>query len=58
MSSFRESEGTIEGFTHWRVISHDTLRTEVTADTANGVLTVIVAERDGVERVSSINIIK
>ena len=57
-TSFRESGGTIEGFTNWRVTAHDALKTEVAADSANGVLTVIVAERDGVERVSSINIIK
>jgi hypothetical protein len=57
-TSFRESGGTIEGFTNWRVSTHDALKTEVAADSPNGVLTVIVAERDGVERVSSINIIK
>ena len=57
-TSFRESGGTIEGFTNWRVTVHDALKTEVAADSANGVLTVIVSERDNVERVSSINIIK
>lgn len=57
-TSFRESGGSIEGFTNWRVTAHDALKTEVAADSANGVLTVIVAERDGVERVSSLNIIK
>lgn len=56
--SFRESGGSVEGFTNWRVMSHDSLKTEVAADSANGVLTVIVSERDNVERVSSINIIK
>ncbi len=56
--SFRESGGNLEGFTNWRVASRDALRTEVAADSPNGVLTVIVAERDNVERVSSINLIK
>ena len=56
--SFRESGGSVEGFTNWRVTAHDSQRTEVAADSANGVLTVIVSERDNVERVSSINIIK
>ncbi len=56
--SFRESGGSVEGFTNWRVTAHDSLRTEVAADSANGVLTIIVSERDNVERVSSINIIK
>lgn len=56
--SFRESGGTIEGFTNWRVVTHDALKTEVAADSPGGVLTVIVSERDNIERVSSINIIK
>lgn len=57
-TSFRESGGTVENFSNWRVSLHDKQRTEVAADTPNGVLTVIVSERDGVEKVSSINIIK
>lgn len=56
--SFRESGGTVEGFTNWRVVMHDSLKTEVAADSPNGVLTVMVSERDHVERVSSINVIK
>ena len=56
--SFRESGGKIEDFTNWRVSTHDKLKTEVAADSPTGVLTMTVAERDGVERVSSINIIK
>ncbi len=56
--SFRESGGNLEGFTNWRVVSHDAMKTEVAADSAGGVLTVIVSERDDVERVSSINVIK
>ncbi|MEO7100350.1 MAG: hypothetical protein ABI162_13380 [Luteolibacter sp.] len=56
--SFRENGGSVEGFTNWRVTAHDSQKTEVAADSANGVLTVVVSERDNVERVSSINIIK
>lgn len=57
-TSFRESGGSIDGFTNWRVTAHDSTQTEVAADSASGTLTVIVAERDGVEKVSSINMIK
>ncbi len=57
-TSFRESGGSVDGFTNWRVTAHDSTQTEVAADSASGVLTVIVAERDGVEKVASINIIK
>lgn len=56
--NFRQSGGTLENFSNWRVVQHDQLKTEVAADSPNGILTVIVAERDGVERVSSINIVK
>lgn len=57
-TSFRESGGTIESFSNWRVVSHDALKTEVAADSPNGVLTIVVSVRDQVERVSSINLIK
>lgn len=57
-SSFRESGGKIEDFINWRVMLHNELRTEVAADSPNGDLTVIVAKRDGKERVTSINILK
>lgn len=56
--SFRETGGTIEGFTNWRVSFHDATRTEVVADSPNGVLTISVSERDKVEKVSSINVVK
>jgi hypothetical protein len=56
--SFRESGGAIEGFTNWRVVTRDALKTEVAADSPGGVLTVVVSDRDNTERVSSINIIK
>lgn len=57
-TSFRESGGNIESFSNWRVMSNDALKTEVAADSPNGVLTVTVSERDGIERVSSINVVK
>lgn len=57
-SSFRDSGGSVEAFTNWRVSLHDKLRTEVAADSPGGVMTIIVSERDGVEKVSSINLVK
>lgn len=57
-TTFRESGGSVEDFSNWRVSSRDSRKTEVAADSANGVLTVIVSERDHKERVSSINILK
>lgn len=57
-TAFRESGGTVDGFTNWRVVSHDSQRTEVAADSSNGVLTIVVSERDGLERVSSINVVR
>ncbi len=56
--NFRQNGGNLEGFTNWRVVAHDAMKTEVAADTPNGILTVVVAERDGAEKVSSINIVK
>ena len=57
-TAFRESGGNLESFINWRVMVSDALKTEVAADSPNGVLTVTVSERDGVERVSSINVVK
>lgn len=57
-TSFREGGGSIDGFSNWRVTAHDSTQTEVAADSVNGILTVTVAERDGVEKVSSINMVK
>lgn len=56
--SFRESGGSVDAYTNWRVVSHDSQKTEVAADSSGGVLTVIVSERDGVEKISSINVVK
>ncbi len=57
-TSFREGGGSIDGFTNWRVSAHDSAQTQVAADSVSGVLTVTVSVRDGVEKVSSINMIK
>ncbi|RYD48768.1 MAG: hypothetical protein EOP85_02920 [Verrucomicrobiaceae bacterium] len=57
-SSFRDSGGTVEAFTNWRVSAHDKIRTEVAADSPGGVLTITVSVRDGVEKVSSLNMVK
>jgi hypothetical protein len=57
-TSFRESGGSVDSFTNWRVVSHDSQKTEVAADGNQGVLTIVVSERDGIERVSSINVVK
>jgi hypothetical protein len=55
-TSFRESGGSVDGITNWRVQSHDRQRTVVVADAPKGSLRMTVSERDGEERVSSIDI--
>lgn len=57
-TSFRESGGSIDSFTNWRVVTHDSQKTEVAADGTSGVMTILVSERDNVEKVSSITIVK
>lgn len=57
-ASFRQSGGTVDGFTNWRVVSHDSQRTEVAADATNGTLSIVVSERDKVGKVSSITIVR
>ena len=57
-SSFRQSGGSVDNFTNWKVTFRDSTRTEVTADSPNGLLTLTVSERDSVERISSIGMIK
>ncbi len=54
-TSFRESGGSVADFTNWRVTLHDSLKTEVAADSPKGVLTVTVSERDNLDRVSALN---
>lgn len=53
-ASFRESGGSMDSFGDWRVTSHDETHTEVAADSANGTLKLTVSERDGMERLSAI----
>jgi len=57
-TSFRESGGTINDFSNWRVTAHDATKTDVAADSPKGALLITVSERDGVERVSAINIVR
>lgn len=57
-SSFRDNGGSVDNFTNWRVTFTDTLRTEVAADSPGGVLRLTVSERDAVNRISSIDIVK
>ncbi|MBK1817579.1 hypothetical protein JIN84_18315 [Luteolibacter yonseiensis] len=57
-TSFRENGGSIDAFTNWRVTAHDSAHTEVAADSSSGILSITVSERDGVEKVSSLNMIK
>lgn len=57
-SSFRDSGGSVDKFTNWRVTFSDSLRTEIAADSPGGVLRLTVAERDSTNRISSIDIVK
>lgn len=57
-ASFRESGGSVDSFTGWRVVSHDGTHTEVAADSSSGILKLTVSERDGQERLSAIEIVK
>ncbi len=59
-SAFRESGASMDNFTNWRVLTHDSTRTEVAADSAatGSTMTLTVSVRDGVERVSAINVSK
>ena len=57
-TSFRESGGSLENFTNWRVTFHDPQKTEVAADSPSGALVMVVAERNDVEKVASMNIIR
>lgn len=57
-TSFRENGGSVDSFTNWRVTFHDSTRTEVAADSPGGILKMTVTDRDSIERVSSIDMIK
>ena len=56
-ASFRDSGGKVESFTNWRVTGHSEDRTEVSADSPNGVLRVTVTERDNQDRVSRLEMV-
>lgn len=57
-TSFRQSGGSVDNFTNWRTTFHDSTRTEVAADSPNGILKLTVSERDSVERISAIDLMK
>lgn len=59
-SSFRETGASMDNFTNWRVLTHDSTRTEVATDSTatSSTMTITVSVRDGVERVSAINVTK
>lgn len=57
-SSFRQTGGSVDAFTNWAVSFHDSTRTEVTAQSPNGILKLTVSERDSVEKLSAIDIAK
>lgn len=57
-TNFRENGGSVDKFTDWRVTFHDSLRTEVAADSPGGVLKITVSQRDSADHVSSIDIVK
>lgn len=56
-TSFRETGGSVESISGWRVAFHDSQRTEVEADAPSGTLRITVSGRNGKERVSSIRIV-
>lgn len=57
-SQFHQNGGSVDNFTNWRVTFHDSVRTEVAADSPGGVLKITVSQRDSVERISALNMIK
>lgn len=57
-TSFRQSGGSVDVFSNWKVIFHDSTRTEVTAESPNGLLKLTVSERNAVEKLSSIDVVK
>ncbi len=57
-SSFRESGGSINDFSNWRVDSVDETHTKVIADSAKGTLKLTVSERNSIERISAMEIVQ
>ncbi len=56
-ASFRDSGGNVDAFTNWRVTGHADGRTEISADSPNGVLRLTVTERDDEERLSRLEVV-
>jgi len=57
-TSFRQTGGSVDAFTDWSVAFHDSTRTEVTAQSPNGVLKLTVSERNATEKLSAIDVVK
>lgn len=57
-TNFRESGGSVDNFTDWRVTFHDSLRTEVAADSPGGILKITVSQRNSTDYVSAIDVVK
>jgi len=57
-TSFRESGGKVEDFVNWRVTNQNDTWTEVASDSPNGDLTITIARREGLQRISTIRILK
>jgi len=55
-SSFQTAGGKVEDFVDWKVMEHDATHTLVTASSPNRVLKIGVNERDGKNRVSSLDV--
>ncbi|WAC19387.1 hypothetical protein OVA24_19345 [Luteolibacter sp. SL250] len=57
-TSFRQTGGSVDNFTNWTVSFHDSTRTEVTAQSPNGLLKLTVSERNSTEKLSAIDVVK
>jgi hypothetical protein len=57
-TSFRQSGGSVDNFTDWKVSFHDSTRTEVTAQSPSGLLKLTVSERNSTEKLSAIDVVK
>ncbi|MBX3741875.1 MAG: hypothetical protein KF712_12835 [Akkermansiaceae bacterium] len=57
-TSFRQTGGSVDNFTNWTVSFHDSTRTEVTAQSPNGLLKLTVSERNSAEKLSAIDVVK
>jgi hypothetical protein len=55
-SSFQTAGGKVEDFVDWKVTEHDATHTVVTASSSNRILKIGVNERDGKNRVASLDV--